>query len=215
MRRWRDFVVGLGLLTVHTKETSEVGNQDLHTSWCQHWLYAQHLSVHWSSNPRPCWSPDAIRSPFTLGDDTMQFRCERLIVIAWRAKSKKTPVIMISSACLAGIMEVHNWKGDIVQKPDGVNTYKHLMNGVDRNDQHCTYYSFVLQQCSRPSSGHPRLGPTTIWLNRKLHLFDQRSSYHNCVVCNGQTRHTTGYYCKTVQNSQQFTLLLALNDSIP
>ena len=54
-----------------------------------------------------------------------------------------------------------------------------------------------LQQCSRPSSGRPRLGPTPIRLNRKLHLLDQRSTFRNCVVCSGQTRHTTCYYCKT------------------
>ena len=197
--------------------------------------------------------PDAIRSPFTLGDDdTMQFRCERFMVIAWRAKSKKTPVIMVSSACSARMTEVRNRKGEVLQKPVAVDTYNHSMNGVDRNDQHCTYYSFVrktlkwwrkmffyllecstvnsyilyqeacrqvgtkpltaldfrrsviedlvqdhLQQCSRPSSGRPRLGPTPIRLNRKLHLLDQRSTFRNCVVCSGQTRHTTCYYCKT------------------
>jgi len=37
--------------------------------------------------------------------------------------------------------EVQNRKGERVQKPVAVDTYK-SMNGVDRNDQHCTY-SFV------------------------------------------------------------------------
>ena len=88
--------------------------------------------------------PDAIRSPFTLGNDaTMQFHCERLMVIAWRAKSKKSPVIMISSSCLAARTEVQNRKGERVQKPVAVDTYNKSMNGVDCNDQHCTYYSFV------------------------------------------------------------------------
>ena len=161
------------------------------------WLYAQHLGVHWSSNPRWCWSPVYLPasantssaascftllgkgpprilwqvllqfssgtnlsraantihrhkcqkqswSSFTLGDnDTMQFRCEQLIVIAWRAKSEKTPVIMVSSACSAGMTEVHNRKGEVLQKPVVVDTYNHSINGVGRNDQHCTYYSFV------------------------------------------------------------------------
>ena len=197
--------------------------------------------------------PDAIRARFTLADDaTMQFRCERLMVIAWRAKSKKSPVIMISSACSAGMTEVQNRKGQRVKKPVAVHTYNNSMNGVDRNDQYCTYYSFLrrtlkwwrkmffyllecatvnsilhkeaclgagakpltsldfrrsviedlvqdhLQQSgSHPSAGRPRLGPTPIRLNRRLHLLDQRSTYRNCVVCSGQTRHTTGYYCKT------------------
>ena len=137
-----------------------------------------------------------------------------------------------------------NRKGERVQKPVAVDTYNKSMNGVDRNDQHCTYYSFVrktlkwwrkvffyllecstvnsyilhqeacrqagtkpftaldfrrsiiedlvqehLQQYSRPSSGRPRLGPTPIRLNRKLHLLEQCSTYRNCVVCSGQTRH--------------------------
>ena len=54
-----------------------------------------------------------------------------------------------------------------------------------------------LQQCSRPTSGRPRLGPTPIRLNQKLHLLDQHSTFCNRVVCSGQTRHTTCYYCKT------------------
>ena len=175
------------------------------------------------------------------------------MVIAWRAKSKKSPVIMISSACSAGMTEVRNRKGEHVHKPVAVDTYNQSMNGVDRNDQHCTYYLFLwktlkwwrklffyLLECatvnsyilykevclqvgtrpltalefrrsviedlvqehleqsdSRPSIGQPRLGPTPIRLNQKLHLLDQRSTYRNCVVCSGQIRHTTGYYCET------------------
>ena len=34
-----------------------------------------------------------------------------------------------------------------------------------------------LQQCSRPTSGRPRLGPTPIRLNQKLHLLDQHSHF--------------------------------------
>ena len=131
---------------------------------------------------------------------------------------------------------------EVQQEAVAVDTYNHSMNGVDRNDQHCTYYSFVwktlkwwrkkffyllecstvnsyilqqeachqagtkpltaldfrrsvidvqehLQQCSRPTSGRPRLGPTPVRLNRKLHLLDQRSTNRNCVVCSGQKRH--------------------------
>ena len=62
--------------------------------------------------------PEAIRLPFSLVDDaTMQFRCERLMVIAWRARSKKSPVIMISSSCSAGMTEVQSRKGGVVRKP--------------------------------------------------------------------------------------------------
>ena len=34
-------------------------------------------------------------------------------------------------------------QGDQVKKPLAVDCYNHSMNGVDRNDQHCVYYSFV------------------------------------------------------------------------
>ena len=72
-----------------------------------------------------------------------------------------------------------------------------------------------LQQCSRPTSGRPRLGPTPIRLNRKLHLLDQCSTFCNCVVCSGQTRHTTCYYCKTCPEEPALTRFLALSDTIP
>ena len=32
-----------------------------------------------------------------------------------------------------------------MRKPVAVDMYNHLMNGADRNDQHCTYYSFLLK----------------------------------------------------------------------
>ena len=89
--------------------------------------------------------PDAIRARFTLADDTtMQFQCERLMVIAWRAKSKKSPVIMISSARSAEMTEVQNRKGQCVKKPVAVHTYNSSLNGSTAcNDQYCTYYSFL------------------------------------------------------------------------
>ena len=88
--------------------------------------------------------PDPIRSPFSLADDaTTQFRHEELMVIAGRAKSKTKPVVMITSSCSAGMTEVRNRRGEQVKKLVAVNEYNHSMNGVDRNDQHCVYYSFV------------------------------------------------------------------------
>lgn len=88
--------------------------------------------------------PDVIRAPFNLEDDgTIQFRADRLMVIAWRAKAKKTPVIMLSSSCSAGLRDVQNRKCVTVNKQVAVDEYNHFMNGVDRNDKHCIYYSFV------------------------------------------------------------------------
>ena len=88
--------------------------------------------------------PDPIPSPFYLGDDeSIQFQSGNLMVIAWRARSKKVPVILISSSCSAGLTDVTNCRGDQVKKPLAVDRYNRSMNGVDHKDQHCVYYSFV------------------------------------------------------------------------
>ena len=65
------------------------------------------------------------------------------MVIAWRAKSKTKLVVMIRSSYSAGMTEVRNRRGEEVKKPVAVNEYNHSMNRVDRNDQHCIYYTYV------------------------------------------------------------------------
>ena len=88
--------------------------------------------------------PDPIRAQFFFRDDeTVQFCWGRLMVIAWRAKAKKKPVIMVSSAYSAGMTDVQNRRGDTVKKPVSVDKYNKSMNGVDHHDQYCVYYSFV------------------------------------------------------------------------
>ena len=68
--------------------------------------------------------PDPICVQFSLpGDEMMQFRCRRLMVIAWRAKGKKQPVIMVSLACSAGMTEVQNRRGDTVKKTVATDKY--------------------------------------------------------------------------------------------
>ena len=52
-----------------------------------------------------------------------------------------------------------------------------------------------LESSNRPTVGHPRLRPTPIRLSKKLHLFNQCTANCNCVVCSGETRHITSYYC--------------------
>jgi len=47
-----------------------------------------------------------------------------------------------------------------------------------------------LESSYRPTVGHPRLRPTP---KKKLH-FNQQTTNCNCVVCSGETRHTS-YYC--------------------
>ena len=53
------------------------------------------------------------------------------------------------------------------------------------------------QSTSHPSVGRHWIGPTPTRLNKRLHLLEERATYHNCVVCSGAIRHTTHYFCKT------------------
>lgn len=88
--------------------------------------------------------PTEIHAPFRLGDNcTMQFRGDRVMVQTWRARSKKVPVIIISSSLPASLTEVQNRRGKCVKKPLAIDHYNRSMNGVDYNDQHCVYYSFI------------------------------------------------------------------------
>ena len=54
-----------------------------------------------------------------------------------------------------------------------------------------------LESSNCQTVGCPRLRPTPIRLNKKLHLLNQRRTNRNCVVCSGERRHTTLYYCTT------------------
>jgi len=79
--------------------------------------------------------PKAIRAPFSLRDGgSIRFRSERLMVIAWRAKLEKVPVIITSSSLPATMTQVSNRRGENMTKPLAIDTYNHTMNGVDRKD---------------------------------------------------------------------------------
>ena len=57
----------------------------------------------------------------------MTFRSSHyLMVLSWRAKKRKTPVIMVSTECSARMVEVAN-----TTKPSAVHEYNKNMNGVD------------------------------------------------------------------------------------
>jgi len=90
--------------------------------------------------------PDTIRAKsFSLKQgDHLSFRCEQLLVTAWRAKGKDKTLIMLSSSSSAKMVEVpamHNTRQML--KPESVNDYNHCMNGVDRSDQLTVSYPFV------------------------------------------------------------------------
>ena len=88
--------------------------------------------------------PDVVRgSSFSLrGDETWAFRSGSLLCVAWRAASKKKPLVMLSSDCAHEMVTVRS-RHTTQQKPLAVNRYNYSMNGVDRADQYTVYYSFV------------------------------------------------------------------------
>ena len=88
--------------------------------------------------------PDVVRAPsFSLqGDETRAFRAGSLLTVAWRAASKKKPLIMLSSNCVHQSVTVRS-RRTTQQKPMVVDLYNHSMNGVDRADQYTVYYSFI------------------------------------------------------------------------
>ena len=74
-----------------------------------------------------------VRFSMTAGE-TRCFRDGRLMALAWRAESKKKPLIMLSSSCSAKPVTVLT-RRERVSKPSVVNTYNCSMNGVDIADQ--------------------------------------------------------------------------------
>ena len=88
--------------------------------------------------------PDTVRSKsFSLKDDEMRgFRSGSLLTVAWRAASKKKPLIMLSTSSSNTTVNVQ--ARYLTQKtPLVVDSYNKSMNGVDRADQYTAYNSFV------------------------------------------------------------------------
>ena len=75
--------------------------------------------------------------------ETRAFRGGRLLALAWRAETKKKPLIMLSSSGSAKPVAITTRRGTRVSKPAVVNSYNHSMNGVDVADQLTVFYSFV------------------------------------------------------------------------
>ena len=88
--------------------------------------------------------PDTVRaSSFRLRDDEVRaFRAGSLLTVAWRAATKKKPLIMLSSSCANETVTVRS-RRTTQRKPVVVDRYNHCMNGVDRADQYTAYYSFI------------------------------------------------------------------------
>ena len=81
------------------------------------------------------------RFSLTAGE-TRCFRDGRLMALAWRAESKKKPLIMLSSSCSAKPVTIST-RRENVSKPSIVNSYNSSMNGVDIADQLTVFYSFI------------------------------------------------------------------------
>ena len=75
--------------------------------------------------------------------ETVAFRDGRLLAFAWKAETKKKPLMMVNSGCSAKPISLTTRRGAAVSKPATVNKYNHCMNGVDVADQLTVFYSFV------------------------------------------------------------------------
>ena len=90
--------------------------------------------------------PDTVRArSFSLQQgEHMAFRSGQLLVVAWRAKGKKTAITMITSASSARMVEVPaKHRTEVILKPACVDDYNQSMNGVDRSDQYTVSYPFI------------------------------------------------------------------------
>ena len=65
-----------------------------------------------------------------------------LLTVAWRAASKKKPLIMLSTSSSNTTVNIQS-RYLTQKKPLVVDSYNKSMNGVDRADQYTVYYSFV------------------------------------------------------------------------
>ena len=61
---------------------------------------------------------------------------------AWRAATKKKPLIMLTSSWPHEMVTVRSWR-TTQTKPLVVDRYNQSMNGVDWADQYTVYYLFV------------------------------------------------------------------------
>ena len=88
--------------------------------------------------------PDVIRSrAFSLqSDETRAFRDGSLLTVAWRAATKRKPLIMLTSSWPHEMVTVSS-RRTTQTKPLVVDRYNQSMNGFDRADQYTVYYSFV------------------------------------------------------------------------
>ena len=74
--------------------------------------------------------------------ETLAFRDGRLLALAWRAETRKKPLIMMSTCSSANPVSITR-RSETVSKPAVVNCYNHSMNGGDVADQLTVFYSFV------------------------------------------------------------------------
>ena len=90
--------------------------------------------------------PDPIRAGKTPKEgEVMAYRHNHLMALTWRAKKKKTPVVMVSTECSAQMVTVPSQQSAVAdqEKPTAVHTYNQDMNGVDIADQYTATYPFT------------------------------------------------------------------------
>ena len=127
--------------------------------------------------------PDEIRWYLRLKHgEVVVFRDNSMLAVAWRAETKKNPVIMLSTDCSGNMVQVPRRRSGAPPqaKPMVVHTYNQHMNGVDIADQHSVYYSFLRK--------------TVKWWRKMFFWLIETSvvnSYilHNIVLCPRKPNH--------------------------
>ena len=76
------------------------------------------------------------------GGEIQAWRANDKLVVAWRDKKKKPVVMLATTYSAAPTTVLAGRRKQPVIKPDAIVKYKGAMDGVDRADQYCVYYSF-------------------------------------------------------------------------
>ena len=88
--------------------------------------------------------PDEIKRPPVKYQEQKYYRTDKgFLVVLWKDKKSRKPVIAVSSKYLKGSAEVCAKHGKKTNNPDMIHNYNQSMNGCDRLDQLASYYSNV------------------------------------------------------------------------
>ena len=75
-------------------------------------------------------------------DEIKAWRHDKKLVVGWRSKKKKPVLMVATTSSSAPTTVLAGRRRQSVTKPQVIVDYNSAMDGVDRADQYCVYYSF-------------------------------------------------------------------------